>query len=122
MKEINKLYRYCIRSRNLQFKVNSYAKKSKVNFPVHFAFGHEFVSSLVKLHFKKNDRLILSHRNIHFVSLFSKNPENYYKNLFINKKKNNLGSMNYYEKNNQIAYTSSILGNNFSTKIKKEIK
>ncbi len=114
MKEINKLYRYCIRSRNLQFKVNSYAKKSKVNFPVHFAFGHEFVSSLVKLHFKKNDRLILSHRNIHFVSLFSKNPENYYKNLFINKKKNNLGSMNYYEKNNQIAYTSSILGNNFS--------
>lgn len=103
-----------MRSRILQFKVNSYAKKSKINFPVHFAFGHEFVSSLVKLFIEKNDKLILSHRNIHFVSLFSKNPEIYYKNLFINKKKNNLGSMNYHEKNNQIAYTSSVLGNNFS--------
>lgn len=114
MQELKKIYRYCIKSRNLQFKVNSYARKSKSNFPIHFAFGHEFVSSLVKCYFKKNDRLVLSHRNIHFVSLFSKNPENYYKNLFFYKDKKNMGSMNYFEKNNQIAYTSSILGNNFS--------
>ena len=114
MKDIRKIYRYCIQSRNLQFKVNSIAKKSKSKFPIHFAFGHEFVSSLVKYFFKKNDKLVLTHRNIHFVSLFSKNAENYYKKLFVKKDKKNMGSMNYFEKNNQILYSSSILGNNFS--------
>lgn len=114
MKELKKIYGYCLKSRMLQLKVNSFAKKSKSKFPIHFAFGHEFISSLVKCYFKKDDRLVLSHRNIHFVTLFSKKPEDYYKNLLIKKDKKNMGSMNYFEKNNQIAYSSSILGNNFS--------
>ena len=72
MKELKKIYGYCLKSRMLQLKVNSFAKKSKSKFPIHFAFGHEFISSLVKCYFKKDDRLVLSHRNIHFVTLFSK--------------------------------------------------
>ena len=90
----------------------------KKNFyvPIHLALGHEFVSSLVKLFFKKNDILILPHRNIHFTSIFSKKPEIYYNNFFKKKKIYKFsGSMNYFDPScKEISYTSSILGNNFS--------
>ena len=62
------------------------------------SFGHEFVSSLVKFFFKKNVKY-LTHRNIHFNSVFSKNI--YSKYLKMTKNKNILfseGSMNFVDK------------------------
>ena len=71
-------------------------QKSKINFPVHFAFGHEFVSSLVKLFIEKNDKLILSHE-IYILCRFFKKSRFIIK-IYLLTKKNNLGSMNYHEK------------------------
>lgn len=116
IKILKNIYTLSTKSRLLQIKINEFLKKKKIIIPLHLAFGHEIIAALVKSLIQKNDKIVLPHRNIHFVSLFSKNPLKFYKNLFQNKffKLKTSGSMNYFEKNNQIVYTSSILGNNFS--------
>lgn len=113
----DKFYNLVLKSRKLQIKVNNYLINKKIKIPIHLGIGHEYVAALVKYNFvDKKDKIILTHRNIHYTSLFSKNPEkNYLK--FTNKnidKIKSFGSMNYYEKNSDIVYTSSVLGNNFS--------
>ncbi len=115
-KKIKEILSLVKKSRSFQINLNNKMLKKNFYVPIHLALGHEFVSSLVKVFFKKNDILILSHRNIHFTSIFSKKPEAYYSNFF--KKKNVYkysGSMNYFDpKCKEISYCSSILGNNFS--------
>ena len=112
-----KFYNLVLKSRKLQLQVNNFLKENKIKLPVHLAVGHEYVAALIKYYFLSNiDKLILTHRNIHYTSLFSRNAKKNYLN-FTRKnldKINTFGSMNYYEKNSDIAYTSSILGNNFS--------
>ena len=116
IKILNKIYNLSVKSRLLQIKVNNFVKKKKLLVPIHFAFGHEIIAALIKSLIKKNDKIVLPHRNIHFVSLFSKNPLKFYTDLFKDRyyKSKSTGSMNYHESKNQIAYTSNILGNNFS--------
>jgi pyruvate dehydrogenase E1 component alpha subunit len=116
IKIIKNIYNLSVKSRLFQIKINEFLRNKKIIVPLHLAFGHEIIAALVKSLIQKNDKIVLPHRNIHFVSLFSKNPLQFYKNLFQNKyhKLKTSGSMNYFENNNQIAYTSSILGNNFS--------
>lgn len=112
-----KIYSLALKSRKLQIEVNNFLKDKKIKIPVHLAVGHEYIAALVKYNFlSKRDKIILTHRNIHYTSLFSINAKKNYLN-FTNKnlnKLNTFGSMNYYEKKSDIAYTSSILGNNFS--------
>ncbi len=111
--ELRKIYKLALKSRKLQLKINELLKKNEFKIPIHLAFGHEFVSSLVKFYFKKNDQILLTHRNIHFNSVFSKNI--YSKYLKMTKNKNILfseGSMNFVDKNSNIIYSSSVLGNN----------
>ena len=85
-KKIKKILSLVKKSRSFQIKLNNKMLKKNFYVPIHLALGHEFVSSLVKLFFKKNDILILPHRNIHFTSIFSKKPEIYYNNFFKKKK------------------------------------
>ena len=70
--ELIKIFRLAIKSRKLQFKINELLKENEFKIPIHLAFGHEFVASVVKFFFKKNDEILLTHRNIHFNSIFSK--------------------------------------------------
>ena len=116
IKILNKIYNLSIKSRLFQIKINNFVKEKKLLVPIHFAFGHEIIAALIKSLIKKNDKIVLPHRNIHFVSLFSKNPLKFYTNLFKDRyyKLKSVGSMNYHENKNQIIYTSSILGINFS--------
>lgn len=112
-----KILKKSIECRKFQIMVNNYMLEQKIRIPVHLAFGHEFVSSLVYSFFNmKKDKLLLTHRNIHFTSIFSSKSVKNYKNFIFDKinKNQNLGSMNYLDNNSPIAYTSSILGNNFS--------
>ena len=112
-----KFYNLLLDSRRFQLKINKYLINSKIKIPVHLAIGHEYVAALVKYNFISNkDKIILTHRNIHYTSIFSKNPEKNYEK-FTTKKVNKFktfGSMNYQEKGGDIVYTSSVLGNNFS--------
>lgn len=113
----NKIFQLAIKSRKFQIEINNGIKNGKFSIPIHLAFGHEFVASLVKANFIQNrDSLLLTHRNIHFTSIFSKTAKEKYKDFEKNfyKKKPNFGSMNYLDNNSDIKYTSSILGNNFS--------
>jgi len=106
-----------IKSRIFQIEINKKILLNKIAAPVHLAFGHEFVAGLVYENFnKKKDKIILTHRNIHYSSIFSKNVSKKYSQLYKNKK-NNLkvkGSMNFTDPESGIIYTSSILGNNLS--------
>lgn len=116
-KEFIDIYNLALKSRVFQLKINELIKKKKFKLPIHLAFGHEFVSSIVKANFKSKDKLLLSHRNIHFSSIFSANVLKKYLGLSIKKKTNHYnseGSMNYTDKNANIPYTSSVLGNNLS--------
>lgn len=112
-----KIFQLAVKSRKFQMEINDDMKQGKFTIPIHLAFGHEFVASLVKANFIKNkDSLLLTHRNIHFTSIFSETAKHKYKNFqksFLNKNLS-LGSMNYLDNNSDIKYTSSILGNNFS--------
>ena len=112
----NKIYNLVFKSRKFQIEINNYLISKKIKIPIHLAIGHEYIAALVKYNFIPNkDKIILSHRNIHYTSLFSKNPlKNYLKFTKYNVDKfKNLGSMNYFEQGSDIAYTSSVLGNNF---------
>ena len=117
MRIFKKILNYAIKCRKFQISINNEIKNGKFNLPIHLAFGHEFVSSLVRANFNTGkDSLLLTHRNIHFTSIFSKFAKRNY-NFF--KKKNflknkNYGSMNYSDDYSDIRYTSSILGNNLA--------
>ena len=58
-----------LKSRKFQLKINELLKLKKFKIPIHLVLGHEFVSSLVKYNLE-NDKILLSHRNIHFSSIF----------------------------------------------------
>jgi TPP-dependent pyruvate/acetoin dehydrogenase alpha subunit len=130
MKSIKKKYssilQNIIKSRKFQIEINKKILSKEISVPVHLAFGHEFVSALVYKYFnKEKDKIILTHRNIHFSSIFSKNVIEKYSRLC--KKKYNLrirGSMNFTDSESGIIYTSSILGNNLSvaTGVAKTLK
>jgi TPP-dependent pyruvate/acetoin dehydrogenase alpha subunit len=116
-KKFKEIYNLALKSRIFQLHINELMKKKKFKLPIHLAFGHEFVSSIVKTNFNKRDKLLLSHRNIHFSSIFSKNVLKKYLRFSIRNNTeyyNSEGSMNYTDKNANIPYSSSVLGNNLS--------
>ncbi len=116
-KKFKEIYNLAIKSRVFQLQINDLIKNKQFRIPIHLAFGHEFVSANVKANFTSKDKLLLSHRNIHFSSIFSKNVLNKYLRLSIQKNKNKYnseGSMNFTDKSANIPYSSSVLGNNFS--------
>ena len=76
-KKFKEIYNLALKSRIFQLEINELIKKKQFKIPIHLALGHEFVSSLVKTNFNNKDKLLLSHRNIHFSSIFSKNVRNF---------------------------------------------
>lgn len=116
MQNKKKIFNLMLKSRIFQIHINTLIKKIGTKIPIHLALGHELVSSIIYSQFNfKKDKLLLTHRNIHFSSLFSENSNTKYKNFFSKKNFiNNPGSMNYLDHNSPIIYTSSILGNNLS--------
>lgn len=113
--KIKKIFQLMKKSRKFQLEINYLINQKKIQIPIHLGIGHEFVASIVKYFFKKNDQLLLTHRNIHYTSIFSKNAKKNYlnftkKNL---KKINSRGSMNYTDRTSNIIYSSSVLGNNY---------
>jgi TPP-dependent pyruvate/acetoin dehydrogenase alpha subunit len=115
-KKYSSILQNIIKSRKFQIEINKKILANEISVPVHLAFGHEFVSALVYKNFnKQKDKIVLTHRNIHFSSIFSKNVMRKYSRFY--KKKYNLrnkGSMNFTDPESGIIYTSSILGNNLS--------
>jgi len=106
-----------LRIRLSQMLINEDYKKSKFKIPIHLAFGHESIATAVSQIMNKNDKLVLSHRNIAYnlARLGKLKPilDAYYlKSSGLTDGKT--GSMNLINREKGIFYTSSILGNNFS--------
>ncbi len=105
-----------IRIRLSQLLVNEECKAGKIRVPIHLALGHEAIAVAVNHIARKEDVLVLPHRNIAYnlARLGKLRPildEYLLKETGLAGGK--LGSMNLNNPNGGILYTSSILGNNF---------
>ena len=104
-----------IKMRFIQMIVNEKYKDKEFKIPIHLAFGHEAIAVAIGNVLSQDDKMILSHRNIHYniargATLLDLINEYLLKEdgLASGKK----GSMNLTNKKRNILYTSSILGNN----------
>lgn len=107
--------RKLIHMRLAQMYINEKYKNKEFEIPIHLALGHEAIALAVSVAMTEIDRLILSHRNIHYniargATLSALLKEYLLKpdGLAEGKK----GSMNLSNPKKGILYTSSILGNN----------
>ena len=106
-----------IRLRLAQMIVNEHYKSGDFKIPIHLALGHEALAVAVSQAMTGQDKLVLSHRNIHYNlaredSLKALLDEYLLKPEGIGQGR--LGSMNLANVGAGIEYSSSILGNNLS--------
>ena len=111
-----KLITEILRLRFSQMAINEGIKNKKFNIPVHLAIGHESIAVAVNAIMGKNDKLVLSHRNVAYNLARSHTLRDIWNEYAL--KPNGLnqgksGSMNLANPKEGIIYTSSILGNNF---------
>jgi len=98
-----------------QVFVNQRYKNGDFKIPIHLALGHETLAIAVDYAMSQEDSLFLTHRNIHYNltkmgALKEELDEYYLKQSGL--AKGHLGSMNLFNPDKNIPYTSSILGNN----------
>jgi len=102
-------------NRLAQIIVNQRYKKGDFKIPIHLAMGHEAIAVAVDCSMEDGDSLLLTHRNIHYnlarAKTLGKELDEYYL-LDTGIGRGHCGSMNMYNPDKNIVYTSSILGNN----------
>ena len=104
-----------ILSRAAQLFINEKIKLGNFKIPIHLALGHEVISESISAAMHAEDKLLCSHRNIHYhlakkATISSLLDEFKLSDKGIAYGKG--GSMNLANPNKSIVYTSSILGNN----------
>ena len=114
--------RNILRLRLSQMIINEKYKAGRFKIPIHLALGHETIAVAVDLVMHDNDKLVLSHRNIHYnlarIRTLKEEIEEYClsdKGLACGRQ----GSMNLSNPARGISYSSSILGNNFAISLPK---
>ncbi|MCF8185748.1 MAG: hypothetical protein K9J28_02900 [Sulfuritalea sp.] len=113
--DYNEISARVVKSRYVQLIINECIREKMFNIPVHLALGHEAISEAVAAAMRSDDKLLCSHRNIHYqlsrgASLFEILEEFKLSDKGLAKGKG--GSMNLTNPQGSIVYTSSILGNN----------
>jgi TPP-dependent pyruvate/acetoin dehydrogenase alpha subunit len=108
------LVRRTIRLRLCMMRVNDLIKQKAFQVPIHLAFGHESIAVAVVDVMGDDDRLLLTHRNIHYN--IARNPHlsgeiDEYRLLESGLGGGRFGAMNLTNPTRGIVYTSSILGN-----------
>lgn len=106
-----------INNRIKQLIVNEMYNTKKFKVPIHLALGHEAIAIAITENVSSLDSLVLSHRNIHYNLC----QEAHFKTIideYLGKAsglvQGTAGSMNLFNSDANIPYTSSILGNNLS--------
>lgn len=102
-------------SRYAQLVINECLKSKMFDIPVHLALGHEAFSEAVAAAMGAGDKLLCSHRNLHYQFARGASLENVLKEFQLSGEglaKGRAGSMNLTNPAGAIVYTSSILGNN----------
>jgi TPP-dependent pyruvate/acetoin dehydrogenase alpha subunit len=103
--------------RAIQLNINKRMLEGKFQIPIHLAIGHEAVSACLAEAFSPSDKLLLTHRNIHFQLAFGATEEQLTNEYMLKPSglaSGKLGSMNLMNPKTGNIYTSNILGNNFS--------
>lgn len=107
-----------IRLRYFQHQINEMLKAGQFKqIPIHLAFGHEAVAVGVDHTMAPDDVLCVSHRNAAYNLARSKSLEsvlNHYRLAARTDRVAQMASMNLADDNTDIAYASSILGNNLA--------
>lgn len=105
-----------LRIRLSQMIVNEKYKVGLFKIPIHLALGYEAIAVAVDAVMQENDFLVLHHRNMHY-NLARTRALKPILDEYLLKKEGlagaELGSMNLANEKRNMAYTSSILGNNF---------
>ncbi len=104
-----------LRLRLSQLIVNEKYKAGLFKIPIHLAIGHEAVAHAVDSVMEENDKLICSHRNIHYNLARAGALKPMLDEYFLKKEglaRAELGSMNLANEKKGLVYASSILGNN----------
>jgi len=107
--------REILRLRLSQMIINEKYKANLFKIPIHIAMGHEAIAVAVDAVLEKNDRLVCTHRNMHYNLAQAKSLKPILDEYFLKKEglaRAELGSMNLANEEKNIIYTSSILGNN----------
>lgn len=115
-KEQKKIIEAMVFVRLAQLFVNEKYKDGFFKIPIHLALGHEAIAVAVSEGMQKNDRLVLTHRNIHYqLARLGKLQAliDEYRLMSSGLSGGQQGSMNLTNPKLSVAYTSSILGNNF---------
>ncbi len=113
-KDIN-IAKEILRIRLSQMIVNEKYKAGLFKIPIHLALGNEAIAVAVDSIMEENDRLVLSHRNIHYNLARTKALKPILDEYLLKKEglaAAQLGSMNLANEERGVVYTSSILGNN----------
>jgi len=117
MSSITQIMSEILRIRNSQLMINKKIIANEFLVPVHLAIGHETlaVCSVAAMHM--SDKILLTHRNIHFQLALGAEEielENEYLLHPSGLAQGRLGSMNLVSKDARNVYTSNILGNNLA--------
>ena len=104
-----------LKSRFAQLILNENIKAKMFNIPIHLGLGHEALSESAGAAMQNGDKLLCSHRNVHYqiargATLFDILEEFKLSDKGLAKGKS--GSMNLTNPQGSIVYTSNILGNN----------
>ena len=86
-----KIPREIIKIRIAQMMINEQYKDGKFQIPIHLAFGHETIAMAVNKIMEKDDKLILSHRNIAYNLAREQKLKGILDEYFL--KKNGIGNM-----------------------------
>ena len=114
---VNQVFISMIRNRIYQHLIKEKIREKKFLVPIHLAMGHEAIATAIKFSCINIDSIFCTHRNLHYNVAFSKSFLSEYNELILSKDSNSqgkLGSMNLFDPNTPIKYSSSILGNNLA--------
>ena len=103
--------------RTAMLAINSMMERKVIPPVVHLALGHEAIAVAVKETMQPGDVLLCSHRNIHYNLAFGADFQHLVEEIRLNPGGINdgkMGTMNIYNRDAGVLYTSSILGNNLS--------
>ena len=106
--------------RGIQLSINKKMIEGQFRIPIHLAIGHEAVAVCLAEVFRPQDKLLLTHRNIHFHLAFGATEEQLTDEYLLKPSglaSGKLGSMNLVNPKIGNIYTSNILGNNFPVAI-----
>jgi TPP-dependent pyruvate/acetoin dehydrogenase alpha subunit len=108
------------RSRAIQLDINNMITAGEFQIPIHLGIGHEAIAtSLVKI-LDAKDKLLLTHRNIHYQLALGASKNELIDEYRLKKSGlagGKLGSMNLMNPKARNIYTSNILGNNLAVSL-----